>query len=116
MFSKSMAIIGGSGSLGTALLTALKKTRWKTINIDYRESKLSSKNILLKSGVNLDYQIDEITSNLVAFNEEYDAMISVAGEYAGHCSIKDPSFFSAYKTMYRANVESSLLCIALYKI
>ena len=111
MIKKSIAIVGGAGSLGTAILKLMKKTRWITVNVDYKESPLASTNILLKKDVPLSAQIPKIHATLTAMEEEYDAMISTAGDMPGKSSIKDPSFFTAYQEMYKTNVESAILCI-----
>ncbi len=110
MLKKSMVIIGGSGDLGRAILSLLQKTHWKTLNIDYTETKLATQNHLLNAETPISSQLENVHKTVAGFREEYEAMISVAGcEPSGH-SIKDPSVFSAYRRMYQANVESALLC------
>ena len=109
MIKKTMGIIGGSGALGTAILTLMKKTRWKTINFDYIESKLATRNFLLDKSRSMSEQIEAIDKSLTSTEDEFDAMISLAGGMTGNSSIADVAFFKEYEKKYKENVESALL-------
>jgi len=111
MLKKTLAIIGGSGVLGSAILNPLKKTRWQTINFDYTESKLAKRNIIIKREIPIESQISEIHKTISKLDDEFDAVISTAGGIAGQIKISEPKFFAEYAQKYKENVESALLRI-----
>lgn len=49
MKSKYGLIVGGSGALGTKVLSVFKKGGWKVINVDYRKHDEADANVLLDS-------------------------------------------------------------------
>ena len=109
MIKKTLGIIGGAGKLGTALLTVVKKTRWRTINIDYDSTSLAKTNILVQKDVPMTEQIEEISNNVGKYEEEFDALMCFAGNPAGDAKISDSHFFDEYERNYKTNIESALL-------
>jgi len=111
MLKKTLGIIGGSGKLGSAILELIKKSRWKTLNLDYIASPLAHKNILIDKDRPMAEQIEEITNKVGKYEDEFDALISTAGSSPGTASINDKNIFQEYEDAYKANVESAMLCM-----
>lgn len=115
MLKKVLGIVGGSGKLGNALLEVIKKSRWKALNIDYTASPLAKHNIIINKDLPLAEQIGDIDEKIGKLEEEFDALISFAGNSPGVAEINTRELFTEYEKSYKANVESALLCkVTLY--
>eukprot|EP00826_Nyctotherus_ovalis_P001584 TRINITY_DN10263_c0_g2_i2.p3 TRINITY_DN10263_c0_g2~~TRINITY_DN10263_c0_g2_i2.p3 ORF type:complete len:259 (-),score=37.66 TRINITY_DN10263_c0_g2_i2:861-1637(-) len=109
MLQKTLGLIGGSGKLGTALLSLIKKSRWRSLNLDYTVSPLATQNILIDMDVPMSEQIQGISEKVGKYEDEFDALISFAGNPPGTAQITDTGFFDEYDSSFKSNVESAML-------
>lgn len=77
-------------------------------NIDLTENKDCYRNILIDKNQKLSAQLPKILKQVEKASKEYEAIICVAGGWAGG-SIKDADIFDKYELMAEQSVVSSLL-------
>jgi len=110
--SKSVLVVGGSGSLGKAVVKTFRNSssNWNVLNIDLIENKEAHKNVILKKNID-SASIQEINKS-IEYN--FDCIINVAGGWRGE-SLKNEEIVVVTELMYRQNVSSSVLAAYLAK-
>ena len=93
--------------LGKAVVSTFNPL-WRVTNIDLTENKDCYKNILIDKNQKLSAQLPKILKQVEKASKEYEAIICVAGGWAGG-SIKDADIFDKYELMAEQSVVSSLL-------
>ncbi|KAF9933623.1 hypothetical protein FBU30_005062 [Linnemannia zychae] len=103
--TSSIVVYGGSGALGRAIVSHFIKKQWSVTSVDFNANQEATNNILLNRGDSLEEQGQRVTS---AVNEPVDAIICVAGGWAGgNAASKD--LFANSELMWKQSVHSSLI-------
>jgi NAD(P)-dependent dehydrogenase (short-subunit alcohol dehydrogenase family) len=97
-------VIGGSGALGSSVISVFKKN-WETTSLDFTENKEASFNILINPADDAEKHLAQADAVLKG---QYDLILSTAG---GWCQgdIESPNVFSQVEMMMRNNVYPSVL-------
>lgn len=97
-------VIGGSGALGSAVVSRFKKT-WDITSVDFNVNRDAKANILMKADHEIQQQAQDVEKELKG---KYDLIISTAGGFSSE-SISDDQVFSRFETNLRRNLYPSLL-------
>ena len=108
MASKSALIMGGSGSLGRAMVASLKaRSNWRVLSVDLSPNSEADQSLVL-SGGKVQEQLPHIYEETKAFSPTFDSIICVAGGF-GISSVTDDDVLEKYQEMDRMNFQSALL-------
>lgn len=107
---KNILCIGGSGQLGSTIVSTLSKH--KVVNIDFKEHPKAHKNILLTPEnpppQNNQFAIDSLKSLQTRFH----AILVTAGGWAGG-NIKEDNYYETVRQMHEVNLYPTLLAAHL---
>ncbi|KAF2072049.1 hypothetical protein CYY_006639 [Polysphondylium violaceum] len=102
--SKSLLVLGGSGSLGSEIVRFFKSNGWKTISVDFRKSDIAEISLTITSS-NED-QMKSIENELTSQNIKVDALVCAAGGWTGGDSNSD-GYLDSVKKMIDMNLYSA---------
>ncbi|ORX52061.1 NAD(P)-binding protein [Hesseltinella vesiculosa] len=106
----SLAVYGGAGALGRALVTFFKNKGYFIINIDLVENTEANSNALVNIDQSLEQQGQGLDQSLtdILKGDKLDALLCVAGGWAGG-NAASKSFLSSADLMVKQSVNSSLV-------
>lgn len=101
-------VLGGSGALGKAVVSALKKKNVAPICVDLVKNAQAADNLIIKPDKNLADQCSTIMSDLqkILGNDNISGVYCTAGGWAGG-TIQDPDFLKVMRQMYSMNLETA---------
>jgi len=102
--SKSLLVLGGSGSLGSEIVRFFKSNGWKTISVDFRKSDIADISLTINSS-NED-QMKSIEKELKDQNIKVDTVVCAAGGWNGGDSSSD-GYLDSVKKMIDMNLYSA---------
>jgi dihydropteridine reductase len=108
MKSKVGLIVGGSGALGSNVITVFKRHGWKLLNLDTRVNDTADANILISTEKRLQEQVQEIHARTKSFNQSFDSIICTAGGFEAG-TVRDFDVLEKYERLDRMNAQSALL-------
>lgn len=102
--TKALLIIGGSGQFGKEITAKFRSglfRKWKVFNIDLVENKDAQHNFIIDPSQPIRAEtIKELNKQMKAFDEEFEAIINVAGKYY------PPNNQKVLKKFYEKDFES----------
>lgn len=107
---KKALVIGGSGSLGKAIVKELKNKSFQIISIDINENKEANYNIIINKQHNLSYQYHSIRNNINNYlsGHLFQGVFCAAGGWMGG-KIGDENFLNILEKMNFMNLETAAL-------
>jgi len=103
----SVLLWGGSGQLGSIIVNAFNSRGWTTWSVDFRKSDIAKHSIELSASENIKHNVAHALEILHAAKAEFEAVICVAGGWAGG-NIASLEIFDAYNKMDTMNIQSAL--------
>lgn len=97
-------VIGGSGALGSAVVSRFKKN-WEMTSVDFHMNRDAKANILVKAEHDAQQQAQVVEQELKG---KYDLIISTAGGWSKE-NISDDQVFSQFEVNLKRNFYPSLL-------
>ena len=90
----NVLVYGGSGQLGRAIVSRFLTANFKVTSIDFKENADATQNIILESR---NESLEAMGSRIIASlnNSSFDAVINVAGGWAGGNAASDGIFSSS---------------------
>ncbi|KAI7884672.1 NAD(P)-binding protein [Lichtheimia hyalospora FSU 10163] len=109
-----LAVYGGAGALGRALVTYFKERGFSVTNIDLVENAAAQHNMLVNAKAPFPQQASEIESSItnVLQGQKLKALFCVAGGWAGG-NASSPDFINSADLMWKQSVQSSLVSAQL---
>ncbi|KYQ93835.1 dihydropteridine reductase [Tieghemostelium lacteum] len=102
--SKNLLILGGSGALGSEIITLFKNKGWKTISIDFRDNTKSDISISITStNASELHRVEEI---LKSTNTKADTIVCAAGGWVGG-NAADEGYLGSVQKMIDMNLYSA---------
>jgi len=98
---------GGAGQLGTIIGNAFNTRGWTTWSVDFRKSDSATHSIELSFTENIKHNVAFALEKLHAAKAEFEAVICVAGGWAGG-NISHLDVFDSYNKMDTMNIQSAL--------
>ncbi|TNV75788.1 hypothetical protein FGO68_gene6037 [Halteria grandinella] len=108
MKSKIGLVVGGSGSLGSQVVSVFKRNGWKILNIDVNQNDKADVNIQLSKEKKIQDQISLIHETTKSFSTNFDSIICTAGGF-DMGSIREATLFEKYERLDKMNAQSALL-------
>ena len=112
MSTKRVLVYGGSGALGSHLISHFKSKNYWVLSIDMKENQNADANIVVTAAENAESQGEHIEKSLqplIASDEhKLDAILNVAGGWAGGNAGSD-KFLHNCDLMWRQSVWSSII-------
>ncbi|CAG8544273.1 30449_t:CDS:2 [Gigaspora margarita] len=110
-------IFGGSGELGSSLVSLFKKQNWVVTSVGTRQNSEATQNIIVPIDDSLEIQgekvLNQSTEQLKADNaEKYDAILCVAGGFVMG-NLVDKEFLKKSELMIKKSLYSSLVASQL---
>ena len=105
---KSSLILGGSGALGSKMVTQFARQGWKALSIDVRENKEASANIVIDPSQKMQDQLSSIHQQVAAFSKSFDSMVCMAGGFS-LSSVKDKDILEQFEKTDQMNFQTALL-------
>jgi len=103
-------VYGGRGALGSTCVNYFKKNSWWVGNIDMSANELADANVIVQANQSWDDQADNVHSEVAKIlnNEKVDAVICVAGGWAGGNS-SDKDFIKNCDLTWKQSVWTSTI-------
>lgn len=108
MKSKVGLIVGGSGALGSSVITVFKRHGWKLLNLDTRINDKADFNIQISTEKKMQEQMRTIHEQTRAFSQSFDSIICTAGGFEMG-SVREHDLMEKYERLDRMNAQSALL-------
>jgi dihydropteridine reductase len=107
---KNVLFIGGSGQLGSKVLSLFSP--YHVVNVDFRPHEQAKRNILLEKDSSVAENNRLTLEKVKGLGIRYDAILVTAGGWAGG-NIKDDDYLQKVKLMNEVNLYPSLLAAHL---
>ena len=108
----SVAIVGGAGALGSALVSAYARAGWHAVSIDFTSNGAAHESILLDASAEPSARVADMigkasTSSVPAEGSGFSAVINAAGSWAGG-GVEDADLMDSVENMWGANLVPSV--------
>jgi dihydropteridine reductase len=109
LMTKTVLVYGGSGQLGSVVLSLFKSKQWKTFSLDFRQNEEANVNIVLDKTESFQMHSEKVFKELEkGGGNKINAVICVAGGWAGGNSL-DENLIKNTEAMISQSVYSSII-------
>jgi dihydropteridine reductase len=114
MATKNALIYGGSGALGSVLVSFFRQRNWSVLSVDSRANASASDSVILNLQLSWKEQEQQVLSNVAEKlgGKKLDVVICVAGGWAGG-NAADDKLVDASELMWKQSVQSSAIAARL---